>query len=87
MPEVDIDPEGFVIDAALIAGAFGLDPAAVPDLMRHGAISGRTERGEGADAGRFRVTLHHAGRALRLTLDSSGAVLSRATFPATPRRS
>jgi hypothetical protein len=52
--------------------------------MRAGAITGRTERGEGEDAGRFRLTLFHGGRALRLTVDAGGDILSRATFPAHP---
>jgi hypothetical protein len=86
MPEVTIGPEGFVVDAGLIAGAFDLEPAAVPGLMRQGAISGITETGVGEDAGRYRLTLYHAGRALRLTIDEHGTVLSRATFPAHPPR-
>lgn len=85
MPDVTIGPEGFLIDAGLIADAFGLDPGAVPRLMRGGVISGRTETGVGDDLGRFRLTLYHGGRALRLTVDAGGTILSRATFPAAPR--
>lgn len=85
MPEVTIGPDGFEIDAGLIAEAFGLDAGAVPRLMRQGVISGRTETGVGDDEGRFRLTLYHDGRALRLTVDAGGTILSRATFPTAPR--
>jgi hypothetical protein len=84
MSTVKIEDGGFTVDADVIGGAFGLNPAEVPALMRAGAITGRTERGEGEDAGRFRLTLYHGGRALRLTIDAGGAILSRSTFPAHP---
>jgi hypothetical protein len=81
---VAISDGEFVVPAEIVAAAFDLDPVAVPDLMREGAITGRTERGEGADAGRHRLTLYHGGRALRLTLGADGEILGRATFPAHP---
>jgi hypothetical protein len=84
MAEVTIEDGGFTVDAEAVGAAFGLNPTEVPAMMRAGAITGRTERGEGADAGRFRLTLFHGGRALRLTVDESGAILGRATFPAHP---
>jgi len=84
MAEVTIEDGGFTVDAEAIGAAFGVKPADVPALMREGAITGRTERGEGADAGRFRLTLFHGGRALRLTVDADGRIVSRASFPAHP---
>jgi len=84
MPDVSIGPGGFVVDAGLIASAFGLDPAAVPGLMRQVGITGRSETGMGEDAGRFRLMLYHGGRALRLILDAKGTVLARVTLPAQP---
>jgi hypothetical protein len=84
MSGVIIEDGGFVLEAEVVATAFGLEPAEVPALMRGGGITGRTERGEGEDAGRFRLTLFHGGRALRLTVDAGGAILSRASFPAHP---
>lgn len=78
--EVTLSDTGFEVEAALIASAFGLDPASVPDLMRAGAITSRCETGVGEDEGRWRLTFFHKGRALRLTVDATGAILLRATF-------
>lgn len=80
MNAVSIGDEGFVVEAEVIATAFGLAPAEVPARMRDGAISSGCETGVGADAGRYRLTFRHAGRSLRLTVDSDGNILSRATF-------
>jgi hypothetical protein len=79
-PTITLTADGFEIDAAHLADAFGLAAAAVPGLMRAGLITSRCERGEGEDAGRFRLSFFHAGRALRLTLDGNGTILSRALF-------
>jgi hypothetical protein len=75
----------FVIPATLIADGFGLDPSAVPDLMRRGQLTSQTERGTDADAGRWRLTLYHGDRALRLTVDEDGQILQQTRFAA-PRR-
>ena len=54
---------------------------------RHGrsahrlAIS-KDQTGVEEDAGRWRLTFFHGGRALRLIVDAEGTILSRATFPA-----
>ena len=52
--------------------------------MREGRITSRFERGEGADAGRFRVTFFHGRRRVRLTLDGDGSVLQRSRVTAAP---
>ena len=52
--------------------------------MRQGRITSRFERGEGADAGRFRVTFFHGPRRVRLTLDGDGPVLQRSRVTAAP---
>lgn len=79
---VEMHEGRIVVEAGVIAGAFDLDPAHVQGLMRSGAITSRCEQGVGADAGRWRLTFWHGGRALRLTVDDTGAILSRARFPA-----
>lgn len=79
MSAVTIGAEGFVVEADTIATAFGLAPVDIPARMRDGAITSRCETGGGADAGRYRLTFQHAGRSLRLTIDSDGNILSRAT--------
>jgi len=85
MAEVEIISDGFVVDASVLAEAFGLAPPDVPTLMRQGAIRSRCETGTGDDVGRWRLTFFHAGRALRLTVDASGTVLQRARFAAPDR--
>lgn len=75
----------FVIPAASIAARFGLAASAVPELMRNGQITSKTEMGTEADAGRWRLTLYHADQVLRLTVDAEGVILHQTRFAA-PRR-
>ncbi len=82
MAEVTVTKDGFVVDAELVGAALGVEPASVPARMRSGEITSRCETGVAEDAGRFRLTLFCDGRALRLTVDGEGTILSRATFPA-----
>lgn len=85
MTGIELSDDGFVVDAALLAEAFGLPPADVPSLMRNGAITSRCETGIDKDEGNWRLTFYHAGRAYRMTVDKTGAVIRRATFD-TPSR-
>ncbi|MFN4156676.1 MAG: DUF6522 family protein [Paracoccaceae bacterium] len=82
MTQVTITADGFEVDAALIAAAFGLDPATLQARMRAGEVTSLCETGVDADLGKFRLTFRHAGRALRLTVNAEGRVLARSTFPA-----
>lgn len=81
---VTIKNGGFVVDAALLGDAFDLSPATVPERLRAGEITSLCETGRDKDAGRWRLTFFFAGRALRLTVDGRGEVLSRSTFAAHP---
>jgi hypothetical protein len=81
MSNVSFNTDGFVVDAELVGFAFNLSPADVPAKLRAGEITSRCEIGVGDDAGLSRLTFYCAGRALRLVVDESGAILSRATFP------
>jgi len=81
MTAVTVTLNGFKVDAALIADAFGLDPASLQTRMRAGEVTSVCEAGVDADFCRFRLTFRHAGRALRLTVDSKFQILKRATFP------
>lgn len=80
--QVERAGEGFVVDAGLLAEVFGLVPEEVRVRMQDGRITSRCETGVGEDAGRWRLTFYHGGRACRITVDASGAVLGRATIPA-----
>jgi len=79
---VEIGDEGFVVDAATVAKAFGLSPPEIQPMMRSGVITSRCEKGVDEDAGRWRLTFFHAGRAVRLTVDEAGKLLTRSTFDA-----
>jgi len=81
MSGIDVTPDGFTVDAEVIAAGFKLDPAHVPVMLREGQITSRCETGFDEDAGRFRLTFYHNARALRLTVDAQGAVLQQARFP------
>lgn len=81
MSSVSVSENGFVVDAALIGKAFHIDPDVVREEMRSGTITVRSETGVGADEGRWRITFVRKGRALRLTVNREGEVLSQGTFP------
>lgn len=81
MNQIERDGAGFVIPAALLAEAFKMTEDDVRRTMREGTLTSRCEAGEGADAGRWRLTFHHAGRACRFTLDTTGAILTTSRFP------
>jgi hypothetical protein len=82
---VDVGSDGFIVDAGLVAKAFALTEADVQKLMKSGGMTSRCEKGVDEDEGRWRLTFFHQDRALRLTLDGSGQILSQSTFNA-PRR-
>ena len=87
MTKIERDGAGFVVPAALLAEAFAMTEDDVRRAMREGTLTSRCEAGEGADAGRWRLTFRHAGRACRFTLDATGAILTTSRFPVrTPSR-
>lgn len=63
------------IDAGLVAKGLHMDPAALRDAMRGGRVTQTIEKGEGDDAGRYRVTFYAPHRRLRLTFGADGALL------------
>ena len=78
MSHVIINAGEFTVDADLIAAAFALDQGMVQAKMRAGEITSICATGIGEDEGRFQLTFHYQARALRLIIDASGAVLSKA---------
>jgi hypothetical protein len=82
MTAIEVGEDAIVVDAAILAEAFGLPAPDIPPLMRSGAMTSRCEKGVDEDAGRWRLTFFHAGRALRLTVDAAGTLLKRSTFDA-----
>jgi hypothetical protein len=86
---IDRGDGSFCVDALLLGELLGLPPPDVQALMRSNAITSVCERGEGADAGRYRLTFFYNGRRARLDIDESGhilkrSVLSRPLAPANP---
>lgn len=80
MADVTRKGEDFTVDAGIIADGLGLPEHAIARAMSTGAITTRTERGEGEDEGRFRLSFFHRDKVLRLTVDAKGNILSRARF-------
>jgi hypothetical protein len=86
MSSVEFENGAFSVDAALIAEGLGIGPTMVQPRMRDGTITSRCERGEGDDAGRYRLTFFHGTRRLQLVVDAGGKVLEKsATDAVTPR--
>lgn len=82
MTTVERSGDGFIVPASVLADLFGLTEDAVRQAMRDGAMTTRCEKGEGADAGRWRLGFRHAGRTCRLVVDDSGTILTRTRFSA-----
>lgn len=76
--------EGFTIDAVDLGQLLGLEPEAVRAMMQSGEITSRFERGEGEDAGRFRLTFFHGQRRVTLIVDADGTVLQRSRAGGAP---
>jgi hypothetical protein len=81
MTTVERNAGDFVIDAMLLADAFGLSQDQIKARMRAGTITSRCEAGTDEDAGHWRLTFHHGNRACRFIVDEAGSILTRATFP------
>lgn len=81
MSDVERNGEQFIVDAQVLATAFYLSLKETRVRMQNGQIVSLCEAGEGEDAGRWRLTFRHAGRALRLTVDAHGEVLNKSTYP------
>jgi len=61
-----------VLDAAALAGLFDLTEARLRSEMAAGRITSLVERGEGADAGRWRLTLRWRGQLRCLEVGPDG---------------
>lgn len=81
MTQIEVNADGFVIDADLLAEAFKLPTSDIQNLMRSGEITSRSEEGVGADGGRNRLTFHYTDKAVRFVIAPSGAIISQSSFP------
>ncbi|MDO5642952.1 MAG: DUF6522 family protein [Paracoccus sp. (in: a-proteobacteria)] len=80
MADVTRDGDTFTVAAPIIAEGLDLPEHAIARAMASGKITTQHERGEGADAGRFRLSFFYKNKVLRLTVDETGHILSRARF-------
>ena len=65
-------PSAVEVDARLVAGGLGLDPARVPAMVADRRIATLCERGTGEDAGLFRFTFYYGNQRFRLVTDARG---------------
>lgn len=86
MTTVEHEAGDIVIDAALLADAFGLSQNQIKARMRAGTITSRCEAGTDEDAGHWRLTFHDGNHACRFIVDEAGSILTRATFPIRTRQ-
>ena len=75
--KLDVKEGRVTIDAHDLAPLIGCDASEVPGLMRAGKITSIFEKGEGTDAGRFRVTFRYGATRVRFTCAADGTVLSQ----------
>ncbi|WP_193140930.1 MULTISPECIES: DUF6522 family protein [unclassified Meridianimarinicoccus] len=76
---------GFEADPGDLGRLFDRTPEEIRQMMQDGAMTCLVERGEGDDAGRFRVTLRDGTRRVRLVVDTLGNVLTTTRVPMTAR--
>lgn len=77
---VERDGNDFVLDAALVGGLLGIDPADVATLMRTRHITSVCETGIGADRGTYRLNLFCGSRHARLRINAEGRIISRSVI-------
>lgn len=75
MIRIEIGDDGTEIDAEAVARAFEVTPDELKRRMREGAITSRSERGAGEDAGRVWLTFRWSERLVRVTADEHGHIL------------
>ena len=88
MTTIEIAPDLIQVDADIVAKALKITPHDLQQRLREGTVTSRYETGEGADAGRVRLTFYSDSRRARITADASGAVLfcSAADYRRRPAR-
>lgn len=88
MSAISFENGTITVDPALVGKALNLEPEALRVALRSGEVTSMCERGEGADAGRYRLTFFSPTRRLRLIVDEAGEVLqtSSADYRRKPAR-
>lgn len=71
-PSVSIGDLPFLLDGSLVAQRFGVTTNRMRQLMNRRMVQGRVEKGEGEDAGRWRLTLRLGNRVWRGVFTTDG---------------
>jgi len=66
------DNPDITVDASVIAARLGLSPDRLMTEMQRGLVFQVTEKGEGEDAGRYRLTFRYRAREAVITVDKDG---------------
>jgi hypothetical protein len=77
MAAIKFEDDEVQVDAAIIGKGLNVDPSVVQSLIREGKIASRHERGEGADAGRLRLTFFLGNRRFQVIVDDAGRIIRR----------
>ena len=77
----------FLLPADMLAARFGWPTETFSDLMRRGLVASRVERGEGDDAGRWRLTVRCGNRRWQAVVEADGTVGAQRVevIPAAPK--
>lgn len=79
----------FLLPAEMLAERFGWPTQRLRDMMRRGFVASRVERGEGEDAGRWRLTVRCGNRRWQAIVEPDGTVGTQRVevIPSAPPRS
>jgi hypothetical protein len=75
MDQITFTDQRIDINATLVAKGLRMEPEALRAALRDGSVTRTVEKGEGDDAGRYRVTFYAPTRRLRLLFTASGEIL------------
>ena len=64
----------FLLPADMLAARFGWPTQTLKDYMRRGLVASRVERGEGEDAGRWRLSVRCGNRRWQAVVEADGTV-------------
>lgn len=64
----------FLLPAEMLAERFGWPTQTLRDYMRRGLVASRVERGEGEDAGRWRLSVRCGDRRWQAVVEADGTV-------------
>lgn len=69
---IEFGPGGVTLDAAALADRFGMSAEAMRSLMDQHLMRGMVEKGEGVDAGTWRLSMRYGNRMWRAVLMEDG---------------